>query len=48
MHFRVVLHVVIESDNRQFAGTVKDEWQPAAQPAVLSCELLLALPQRRL
>jgi alpha-glucosidase/alpha-D-xyloside xylohydrolase len=34
MHFRVVLHVVIESDNRQFAGTVKDPC-PAPQPGIL-------------
>jgi alpha-glucosidase (family GH31 glycosyl hydrolase) len=35
MHFRVVLHIVIESDNGQFAGTVKDECPRAVQPDVL-------------
>jgi alpha-glucosidase/alpha-D-xyloside xylohydrolase len=34
MHFRVVLHTVIESDNRQFAGTVNDPCH-APQPGVL-------------
>jgi alpha-glucosidase/alpha-D-xyloside xylohydrolase len=31
MHFKVVLHIVIESDNRQFAGGVKDAC-PATMP----------------
>lgn len=31
MHFKVVLHVVIESDRRQFSGTVKDPC-PATPP----------------
>jgi alpha-glucosidase/alpha-D-xyloside xylohydrolase len=35
MHFRVVLHVVIESDNRQFAGTIKDPCPNPAQAGVL-------------
>jgi alpha-glucosidase (family GH31 glycosyl hydrolase) len=35
MHFRVVLHIVIESDNRQFAGAVKDPCPAALQPNVL-------------
>jgi alpha-glucosidase (family GH31 glycosyl hydrolase) len=34
MHFRVVLHIVIESDNRQFGGTVKDPC-PSTPPAGL-------------
>jgi alpha-glucosidase/alpha-D-xyloside xylohydrolase len=35
MHFRVVLHVMLESDNRQFAGTVKDSCPPAPAPGTL-------------
>ena len=34
MHFKVVLHVVIENDQRQFAGTVKDPC-PEPKPGVL-------------
>ncbi len=35
MHFKVVLHVVIESDNRQFAGGVKDPCPATPAPGVL-------------
>jgi alpha-glucosidase (family GH31 glycosyl hydrolase) len=35
MHFKVVLHIVIESDNRQFAGGVKDPCPSTPQEGVL-------------
>jgi alpha-glucosidase/alpha-D-xyloside xylohydrolase len=35
MHFRVVLHVMLESDNRQFAGTVKDPCPASPAPGTL-------------
>jgi len=35
MHFKVVLHIVIESDNRQFAGGVKDPCPATPSQGVL-------------